>query len=96
MFDAMPETRTVEVPYGALCQAAGVLDGLTRALENAARYGPGFSASAAQDAATLRKLRAELLTGQPDGHDRDAEAHGAEQKWYATIAFAFASGVPGP
>ena len=51
MFGAMSETRTVEVPYGALCQAAGVLDGLTRALEHVARYGPGFSASAAQDAA---------------------------------------------
>jgi hypothetical protein len=96
MFGAMSETRTVEVPYGALCQVAGVLDGLTRALEHVARYGPGFSASAAQDAATLRELRGELLPGQPDGRDGDAEAHGAEQKWYATIAFAFASGVPGP
>jgi hypothetical protein len=72
MFGAMPETRTVEVPYDALCQAAGVLDGLTRALEHAARYGPGFSASAAQDAAALRKLRAELLPGQPGGGDWDA------------------------
>jgi hypothetical protein len=96
MFGAMSKTRTVEVPYDALCQAAGVLDGLTRALEHVARYGPGFSASAAQDAATLRKLRAELLPGQPDERDRDAKADGAEQKWYATIAFAFASGVPGP
>jgi hypothetical protein len=44
----------------------------------------------------LRELRAELLAGQPDRHDWDAEAHGAEQKWYATIAFAFATSVPGP
>jgi hypothetical protein len=36
------------VPYDALCQAASVLDGLTRALDHVARYGPGFSASAAQ------------------------------------------------
>ena len=96
MFGVMPETRAVEVPYDTLCQAAGVLDGLTRALDHVARYGPGFSASAAQDAATLRELRAELLSGQPDGRDCGADAHGAEQKWYATIAFAFAGGVPSP
>jgi hypothetical protein len=96
MFGAMPETRIVEVPYDALCQAAGVLDGLTRALDHVARYGPGFSASATQDAATLRELRAELLSSQPDSYDWHADAHGAEQKWYATIAFAFADGVPSP
>ena len=50
----MTDTRTVEVQSDALDQVVCVLDGLTRALDQVARHGPGPGQSACRDVATLR------------------------------------------